>query len=143
MEKIKSIFCLCFLTAILSGCNRTTLSGPERDAVLQYANPMVESILAGYNERDYAKYSKNFDEAMKNALPEKVFNETSSLIDSKIGKFISRDIKEVYKENQYIVVLYNGKFEKEDGVEIKLVTQTIENQKVVSGLWFNSPKLRN
>jgi len=46
------------------------------------------------------------------------------------------------KKNQYTIVLYKEKFEKESSVEIKIVFQEIGGKNLVSGLCFNSLKLR-
>lgn len=142
MKRIITLHLIAFLAIFTAiGCKQS-ITGADRDAVLGYAEPITNSILTGYNNGSYAVYSKDFDEQMKNALPEKVFNQTRVLILEKIGKYASRNVSEVYKKNQFIVVLYSGKFEKEDNVEIKVVIQKIGDKNLVSGLWFNSPKLR-
>ena len=130
---------LAFFSAI--GCKQS-ITGADRDAVLAYAEPVSNSILAGYNNGNYAIYSKDFDEQMKNALTEKVFKQTREMILGKIGKYQSREISDVHKKNQFIIVLYSGKFEKENNVEVKVVFQKTGDKNLVSGLWFNSPKLR-
>jgi hypothetical protein len=114
----------------------------ERQKVLVYAEPITDGILEGHNNFDYAKYSKDFDETMKNAMPEKVFKQKQEIIFSKIGKCKSRKLSRVIKQTGYIVAIYSGEFEKESDVIIRVVFQKYGEKNLVAGLWFNSPKLR-
>ncbi|HNR89678.1 MAG TPA: DUF3887 domain-containing protein [Spirochaetota bacterium] len=127
---------------LAAGCGKRSITGAEREAVLGYANPASDRILAAYNDGTYARYVTDFDAQMKNAMPENVFVQTRELIMSKIGKYLSREVSDVSQKDQFVVVKYKGKFEREDGVEIKVVFQKIGDRDLVSGLWFNSPKLR-
>lgn len=141
--KILALFAVVALAVVnIPGCGKKAITGAERDAVLAYAHPISDGILAGYNEGDFARYSKDFDAAMKNAMPESVFKQSRAVIASKIGKYVSREIAEVFQKDQYVVVLYKAKFEQEDAVEVKVVFQKVGDKNLVSGLWFNSPKLR-
>ena len=138
---------LLVLSAVLiiaaTGCaKKTDIIGAEKDAVLKYADVIADDILTGYNDEDYAKYSKDFDEQMKAAMTEKVFKQTREQIMSKIGKYASRKPSKVYKQEQFTVVEYDGDFENEKGVTVKVVMQKFGEKNLVSGLWFNSPKLR-
>lgn len=118
------------------------VSGEQRDLVLQYADPITDSLLEGFNGKDYAMYSRDFNEQMKNALTEGVFLETRELIVSKIGLYVSRVPHTVLRQGPYRIVVYNGVFEQEESVEIRVVFLDHNGTQKVSGLWFNSPKLR-
>lgn len=118
------------------------ITGEKRQALLVVAEPITDGILAGHNENNYAKYSEMFDEQMKNALSEKVFFQKQEIIHSKIGKYKSRSVANVLKQDQYEIILYSAEFEKESGVQVKVVLQKYGEKYLVSGLWFNSPKLR-
>ncbi|MEW6181871.1 MAG: hypothetical protein AB1500_01665 [Bacillota bacterium] len=48
--------------------------------MLRYADPATDKLLQGFNEGDYVKFSRDFDEKMKNALTETVFNRTRGQI---------------------------------------------------------------
>ena len=81
---------------------------------------------------------------MKNALPEAVFHENNALIQSKIGAYVSKEFWKVENQNQYTIVYYKGTFTQEepDDVIVKVVFQEIAGEPKVSGLWLDSPKLR-
>lgn len=141
MNKFLIIFAVLIIAA--TGCTKKTdITGADKDAVLKYADAIADDILAGYNDEDYAKYSKDFDEQMKAAMPEKVFKQTREQIMSKIGKYGSRKPSKVYKQDQFTVVEYAGDFENEKEVTVKVVLQKFGEKNMVSGLWFNSPRLR-
>lgn len=134
---------LMLLSIVLAGCSREIpVTGDEQKSVLAYAEPVTDSLLKGFNDGDYALYARDFDEAMKNALPEKVFRQTREMILGKIGTYKSRVLDRVFKKDQYTVVLYKAAFEKEEGVSVKVVFAKFGEKNLVSGLWFNSPRLR-
>ena len=113
------------------------------EQVRTYADPITENILLAMNEGNYTKYSKHFDATMKHALPETVFNETNTLITSKIGAYDSKTFWKAERENQYTTVYYKAKFTQEpDDVIVKVVFQEIGGENKVAGLWLDSPKLR-
>ena len=131
-----------FTVALLcAGC----LSQNHVDAkqVRTYADPITENILVAINEGNYTQYSEHFDATMKNALPEPVFRENNALITSKIGTYVSKEYWKVESKNQYTIVYYKATFTQEpNDVIVKVVFQEIAGETKVSGLWIDSPKLR-
>ena len=113
------------------------------EQVRQYANPITENILLAMNEDNYTRYSEHFDQTMKNATHEAVFNETNAVIKSKIGDYVSKDFWKVECEDQYTIVYYNASFTEEpEDVVVTVAFQEIAGEMKVSGLWLDSPKLR-
>jgi hypothetical protein len=127
--------------SVMSGCTGKT----EVDVgqVRDYADPITESILLAVNEDDYAKYSQHFDEVMKSAVPETVFQQQNSLIKTKIGDYISKEFWKIESKNEFTIVYYEAKFTQEPkNVIVKVVFQEIAGEMCVSGLWFDSANLR-
>ena len=113
------------------------------DQVRKYADLITENILLGMSENNYSKYSEHFDQTMKNAMPEAVFNETNTLIKSKIGDYVSKQFWKVESKDQYTIVYYKARFTEEpEDVIVKVVFQEIMEEMEVSGLLLDSPKLR-
>ena len=113
------------------------------DQVRKYADPITKNILLGMNGNNYSKYSEHFDQTMKNAMPEAVFDETNTLIKSKIGDYVSKQFWKVESKDQYTIVYYKARFTEEpEDVIVKVVFQEIMEEMEVSGLWLDSPKLR-
>ena len=111
--------------------------------VREYADPITENILLAMNEDNYTKYSEHFDQTMKNAMPEAVFNETNAIIKSKIGDYVSKEFWKVESKDQFTIAYYKAKFTQEpEDVIVKVVFQEIVGEMKVSGLWLDSPKLR-
>ena len=55
--------------------------------------------------------------------------------------YVSRKVTDVVKQDQYMVVLYNAKFEQADNVTVRLVFHP-DGEHQVTGLWFNTPSLQ-
>ncbi len=130
--------------AISGGCIEK--SGVDVDDVEQvrgYADPITEQILVAMNENDYAKYSEDFDQTMKNAMTVAVFDEKNAAIRSKIGDYVSKEFWKAESKDQYTIVHYKAKFTDEPAdVTVRVVFQEINGEMKVSGLWFDSPELR-
>jgi hypothetical protein len=142
-KTIVDLMCLVVIVTVLmvAGCLEQNQVGVEQ--VRTYADPITENILLAMNEDNYTKYSEHFDATMKNALPETLFHETTTLLTSKIGTYVSKEFWKVESENQYTSVYYKAKFTQEpDDVIVKVVFQEIVGENKVSGLWMDSPKLR-
>jgi hypothetical protein len=111
--------------------------------VRKYADPITGNILLAMNEGNYTKYSEHFDQTMKNAMPEAIFNETNAIIQSKIGDYVSKEFWKVESKDQFTIAYYKAKFTQEpEDVIVKVVFQEIVGEMKVSGLWLDSPKLR-
>ncbi len=131
---------------ISGGCMEK--SGVEVDDVVleqvrRYADPVTEQILVAMNENDYVKYTEDFDQTMKNAMTEAVFDETNAVIRSKIGDYVSKEFWKAESKDQYIIAQYKAKFTDEPAdVTVRVVFQEINGTMKVSGLWLDSPELR-
>ncbi len=86
---------------MLAGCVEKNQVDIEQ--VRNYADPTTENILLAMNEDNYAKYSEHFDQTMKNAIPEAVFNETNVVIKSKIGNYVSKEFGKAERKDQYTI----------------------------------------
>jgi len=129
------------LIAGLMGCSQSEPT--ESLAEPEYAGAIAENILQAFNTGDYAAYSKHFDEAMKKAMPEATFQDTAALIKRTIGDYISKEFDRTETDNIYTAVIYRAKFNEEPGVvTVKVVFLETDDNVLVSGLWFDSPKLR-
>ena len=130
--------------AISGGCmEKSGVEVADVEQVRGYADPVTENILVAMNEDDYARYSEDFDQTMKNAMSEAVFDETNAVIKSKIGDYVSKEFWKAESKDQYTIVYYKAKFTDEPAdVTARVVFQEIGGDMKVSGLWFDSPELR-
>ena len=138
----RKLLSLIFLVALLplSGClslspKVETLSGAPRAAVLVYAEPAADNLLAAMNANDFKAFSRDFDSAMKSAVSEKVFGDIQTSVIAKNGNYLSRQVTTVEKIGAYYRVLYAADFEKQKGFKILLVFDEAEPH-LIAGLFF-------
>ncbi|MDI6852331.1 MAG: DUF3887 domain-containing protein [Deltaproteobacteria bacterium] len=125
------LFCL---AATLASAD---IIGTADQQVQAVADPILDDLLAGFNEGDYQKYSKDFDQTLKESLPEARFKQVRGEILQKLGKYQSRKYLGFLNQNKFTVVLWKGKFSNSTSdVLIKLVTSKRPDKVVVVGLWF-------
>ncbi|MFQ5593940.1 MAG: DUF3887 domain-containing protein [Anaerolineae bacterium] len=127
------------LAACSSGVQ--VLTGAEQDEVLAYAEPMTDNLLTGFNAGDYQVFARDFNAKMRDALNESAFGTTRAGIVEKIGAYVARNVSRVEKRGGFIIVIYSARFEQEDGVTVRVVFEPA-GEHLVSGLWLDSPRLR-
>ena len=122
--------------AACGGSKETTLSGDEKDAVLAFSEAKTDNLLAGMNANDYAAFSKDFDQDMLNAMTHGEFDKLKTDRDTKLGLYVSRQVSDVRQSGDFIAVIYDAVFEKDDDVIVRVVYRAADPHEV-SGLWFN------
>jgi hypothetical protein len=138
MKKLHVLPIVAVLITLLAGCGSqgTTLTGPEKDAVLAFSESKTDNLLAGMNAGDYSRFSADFDSAMLKAIPQAQFDAMKKDRDTKLGLYVSRQVVSVVQQGDYYVVIYDANFEKDDAVVVRVVFLVAEPH-LVSGLWFN------
>lgn len=139
MKKITILLLAVFFVSLLTACGGsqgTTLSGADKDAVLAFSESKSDNLLEGMNANDYAAFSKDFDQDMLKAMPQAEFDKLKKDRDAKLGLYVSREVNSVIKSGDFYAVIYDGKFENDDAVTIRIVFRIAEPHEV-SGLWFN------
>lgn len=120
-----------------SSTTSADIIGDSDQVVESITTPILDELLAGFNENDYARYSRHFDQEMLKAIPEEKFRITREQILYDIGNYQSKKYLGYLNQNNMTVVLYKGKFSKFFGdVLIKLVLTRVGDQYYVKGLWF-------
>jgi hypothetical protein len=110
------------------------------DSLRAFADPETENVLITLNSNDYSGFSRDFDQAMKNALPQTAFNKLYGQIKSAVGDYQSKQYESASMQNNVFTVRYLAKYSSEPaGVWI---TISFDTDQKVGGLYFNSPKLQ-
>lgn len=126
-----------------SGAQASAGSGALTAEDMAYAEPLVDNLLAGIKDRDYAVFSRDMTDLMKSAMTEDALGQLADFL-SKIGEYQSRTFAQAANVTQngvtYAVVIYTAKYSNEPGDV--LITVTFTGDKKIEGLNFNSPKLR-
>lgn len=102
----------------------------------EYSDAMTENVLIALNEGNYAKFSQDFDEAMKGALPEASFTSLKSQLADLMGDYVSKKLEKVTVTDEYTTVVYTAEFTKNDNVTVTIAFHTVDGEILVSGLWF-------
>jgi ketosteroid isomerase-like protein len=134
---IRAILGVTLTLGLVSAAACTAKPEPE------YAGLITEGILMGMNESDYAKFSEHFDSDMKTAIPESTV--ILPEVRGKIGDYVpgSKEFWKATTSDIYTTVFYKTRFTEETAdVVVRVVFRELEEGVYVSGLWFDSPKLR-
>lgn len=123
MKKIKKIIALILVLSVIfmfAGCTKTEKIDVSQ--VKTYSNPEIVKIMTAVNDKDYAKFSEDFDDAMKKAMTEKVFDDFAASIKKKLGKYQSYEIVKAEKVQQYVNVYYKVNFSESKNPSTFLLT---------------------
>jgi hypothetical protein len=126
---------------LLAGCRLGSpqIEGAEREAVLAYAEPATDNLLAGIEAGDHAQFSRDMSPEMVEAMDESQFSSLRTMLQTKVGGYVSRQVSRVEESGDYVAVLYDARFENEQHVTLRVV---FDQEGRISGLWLDSPKLR-
>jgi len=120
-----------------------TLSGADREAVLAFSEAATDNLFAGMVAADYEIFSRDLDADMRAAIPADNFATWKQELDDKIGGYISREVDQVKQSpsGEFYTVIYTARFEQDEPVTVRVVFRAAEPHSI-SGLWFDSPTLR-
>ena len=129
------------LSVVLTGCGgpkETELTGSEKEAVLAFSEIKTDSLMAGMKAGNYAAFSKDFDQAMLNAMPQEAFEKFKQEYDGRLGAYVSRQVRQVNQSQSgdFVAVVYDAVFEKDGTVSMRVVFRAGEPHEI-GGLWFN------
>ncbi len=127
--------------ALLTACGGGTVQveGADRDTVMAYADPAVDAMLEGLIAGDYDQFSRGLAPKMREAITEAQMVDLRALLDDKVGAYISRQLSSVMQTSDLVTVIYDATFEDEEHVTLRVVFDSAQK---ISGLWFDSGKLR-
>jgi hypothetical protein len=133
---------LVILSLLLAGCSAGSAKDEAGNDIATYANPLADNLIAGILTRDYATFSKDFDEAMLTGIPESGFQELLKFLDERVGACTSHELTQTSVANSYPIAIYTLQCENsKKGVFVKVV-MTPEEPHKVTGLYFDGAELR-
>jgi len=136
---MKLVACLAGLAVVCLALSPAAagMVGQDDKEVQGVADPILETVLTGFNNGNYALYAKYFDDTLKDAITEKKFMQVRADILKKIGTYQSRTYLGFLQQGNTSVALWKGRFSVADGdVLIKLVLSKRGDKVQVVGLWF-------
>ncbi len=133
---------LAFVAAVFLILNQNTAEPDEQAKVREYADPVAEKILQSFNNGDYSQFSETFSETMKSSIPNSLFLENRDMVIAKVGEYVSKEFYRQEEEGFYQYVYYKADFSNEEDVSVLVIFEEIKGEMKVSGLWLDSPKIR-
>jgi len=111
--------------------------GETNEEVTAIAEPILDNILQAFEQNDYIKYAKDFDDTLKESISDKKFVEVNQYFQDSLGNYQSREFLGFFVKGKMSVVLWKARYDKsEDDVVIKLVLSKRADKYLVTGLWF-------
>jgi hypothetical protein len=137
-----------FIIAVLIGIlifisTRTrdqVVTGSELDTVLAFSEPIAENLFVGYAADDYAVFSRDFDPDMQETISADLFAGWKLNLDNKLGNYLSHQFEQVTQSDEYYVVIYKVKFEKDEQVKVGIVFHAVEPHSI-NHVWIDSKQL--
>lgn len=126
----------------LSACSQPVqVPSVEANTFAAEVDPIVENCLLGLSDNDFAKHTRDFDASMLDVVDETTFPQGYQAIIGVVGKYKSRKLTGVWDQAEFRIVYYEAQFDN-DVVTVKVVFTRTDPAHKISGLWFDSPKLR-
>ncbi len=111
--------------------------GTSDQQVKAVSEPILDNLLAGFNQGNYAQYAKDFNDTLREAIPEKKFQQVRGELLKKLGKYKDKKYLGFLNQQAYTIALWKGAFANtQDDVLIRLVLSKRQDKVVVVGLWF-------
>jgi len=140
------VWTVLILAAVLAA--GPAFAGPVDNAlkrIYEMSDPVVENILVSMRDKNYEQAVKDFDDVMLSALPPSKLGDVAAENMKTIGVYepgSKKHISIAFTEDGYIVVQYECTFTNESPVVVRVVYKRGDAQHKVTGLWFDSAKLR-
>lgn len=136
-----SILIAAILLAACAESSEQTVTKVEKETILQFSEPKVDAQMAALAASDYQGFLVDYDEAMKENTTFGAFEQLQIWLSVKVGAYQSREVTSVTQTDAYDIVDYKAKFTKDDNVTMRVVFEKADPHRI-SGLWFDSPNLR-
>ncbi len=129
----------------VSGCavinTPTQATEAVKNEVLSYANPIADRMLAAINSGNYAAFSADFSQDVRNKINMDAFVSLVSSLRASIGRYVSRDSgAEVMEVGEYYSVTYTTQFTDDSPVSFMLSFKK-GGSRLVEGVFFTSKRL--
>ena len=134
-KKVTGILLIIILACSLPA--GAALLGTDERQIKAAGEPILDNLMAGFNNDNYAQYSRDFEAALREAMPEAKFKQVRSDLIEKFGKFKSKKYLGFLNQQNHTVVLYKAAFDgTQNDILIRLVLDRQQDKVKVAGLWF-------
>ena len=142
LHSVLTLTCVIVLIILAAGCTlNSQVSSDEKEKISALVTAKIESMMQGFNEDDYPKFSTDFSEKLLGGMPLSGFNDTRKMLTEKIGNYQSFEIADIMNTQSFITVVCDAVFENAGKVTIRVIFDPKDDYSI-TGLWFDSPELR-
>lgn len=129
-----------FLLAFLAGCSpQVNILPPEQArSFAAQVDARSEKLFQGLSNHDYDAFTRDMDEAMKRAVTEQQFETLYQTLVGKHGRYLSRETIQVFDTGHYRSIQYAVRFERKEGLKLRLVFDMAVSPPPISGFWIDS-----
>ena len=133
-KKTRLVISFVLLLAIFS----FVLSSTGCSKVTSYSTPMTLNLINSIGAENYAGFSKDFSEALKQELPEETFPDLILQMKDQFGSYTENSLKFTgfNMVNGVNTVDHTADFTKKSGVNVQVIFIKVNDQMKISGLWF-------
>ena len=136
LNRLFAVFLLVVLLLVLASCERE-LSEAEANAAISIIEPTVNNFFQGLAEDDYILFSSQFDPYMRDSIPGSDFSEFRRDLNTALGSYLSREVRRAVQADEFYVVEYEARFEKEDSITFGIAFHRAEPN-TISHIWIES-----
>jgi hypothetical protein len=131
-----ALILLLFFCSSFVSCSKTLSA--EEIKIRDIVDPLTENYFVSINNEDYGKFSKDFDDGMKNAVPKENFNQLILPVKDGLGDYVPNSIRlvTIASEKGFTAAYYDADFSKKSNVKIKMVFSKINGEFKISDQWF-------
>ncbi|MFH1294932.1 MAG: hypothetical protein ABIH90_03275 [Candidatus Aenigmatarchaeota archaeon] len=124
----------------VSGCIRQpdNITQEERAAVYNYAGPIVDSMMAGFNDGNYTRFSANFGNVLQSFMTEDHFHTLVNDTTKELGLYVSKGQVSLEKDNGLYTLTYVTDWEKKDVVQLSVMFRVDDPYHKVESFAINS-----
>lgn len=98
----------------------------DDQAVLTVAEPMMDDLMSGIANRDYALHSRHFSVNLKSAISAEVFLEQCDQRESDWGRPSQRDLLTIFRKEKSFTVLWHQHMDKTDDQVLAVTTIAVK-----------------
>jgi hypothetical protein len=131
-------FSLVFLAAL------ATAAEFDLAAFVKGAMPVANNVVSALQANDYARAVRDFGPQMRAALTaEKLKATQEAEVKPIIGEIVSYEFRSLTVEGNSVIIIYKLKCTRDEEAVVRVVFDKLDPTFRVTGLWIDSPRLRD
>lgn len=98
----------------------------DDQAVLNVVEPMMDDVMTGVDQRDYALHSCHFSVDLKSTLTSEAFLQRCDLQEARWGRPAQRDIVTIFRKEKSFTVLWHQHYDRTEDQVLAVTTVAVK-----------------